>query len=367
MKRVLLSVLVIAGLIAVAQHLILIRWHLRNEPWEGNDAAQIWYQANRIRGDSTVYRKVPEPGPHVGASHMFDDVPLHFPRTHSPHLPLLGSVTALMPYVPLVTFQRVMSVVLALATLGFAAVLAWLSLRRLALLPVLAWFGVVHLSPGAFFAIKWQNPEAVLYLLFALAVAFPRFMGAGLALVASQKPYAIWPILFGVVRDKRFRASVVAGFSVSALLAVLAMGPRDLVIAAVDWLRVVPTTMGEGSFARRNVSVSFGVLRALYAIGLWDYQPGPLTLWPRVWLTAAQIAIPIAVGVATRKLDLRWHISLVLLAALLASPLCWDAYLTVGWVPVALWIGGRSPGRLSSGDAGGPPWLACPVRHHRLP
>jgi hypothetical protein len=91
---------------------------------------------------------------------------------------------------------------------------------------------------------------------------------------------------------------------------------------------------------RTNVSLSFGVLRIAYWLGWWDYQPGPIAeAWPRIWLTIAQVAPPLAAGALTYRYDQRLHLSAVMLAALLFSPLCWDLYLTVALVPLAAWMG----------------------------
>jgi hypothetical protein len=53
------------------------------------------------------------------------------------------------------------------------------------------------------------------------------------------------------------------------------------------------------------------------------------------------------------------HLSAVMLAALLFNPLCWNLYLAVSFVPLALWMGveafrrsGSAPGRLERGRSG---------------
>jgi hypothetical protein len=61
-----------------------------------------------------------------------------------------------------------------------------------------------------------------------------------------------------------------------------------------------------------------------------------------VWLTFAQVAGPLAAGVLTRRWDPRFHLSAVLLAALLFSPLCWAGYLPVALVPLAVLINRRA-------------------------
>ena len=340
-KRPLAALIAVAGGVVLALEISLLWYSFAATPHPETDGAYIWHQAERIRQDVRVYASIPDYGPHFMTNGSYGW--MQYPMDHNPHLPLLASITALLPRVDLAHFQRGLSVLLALAVLGLAVVQSKLS-GRISLIAVLAWLVVLHASPDAFTAVRLRNPDPFLWLLFASAVAFKPFRGAGLAVMATIKPHAIWPLAFVLFREPAQWRSALAGGGVAAAIIVAAMGPVDLLTEAVAWVREVAPDMSQGTFNSLNVSLSFGVLRIAYEAGWWTYESGPITaLWPRVWLAVAQIGTPIAVGIAARKLDVRWQISWVMLAALLASPLCWTYYLTVGWVPVALWIARRRP------------------------
>jgi hypothetical protein len=305
------------------------------------DGVQTWYQAERIRSGQPLYRALPGYGPHVMATGIEGFEP--FSLRDSPHLPTPAAVVALAPRHALETFKAVWVVLLLLALWGFASALAVLAHGSWTLPRFLWWNGLILLTPYAHFTFQIGNIEPVLWLLFALAVLLPAHLAtASLAISAAVKPYAAWPLAFSLVRSPRaWPGAAIAAAAVFAVL-IVAMGPADLVRNARDWLAHVPAAMAQGTFHHHNVSVSFGVLRAAYWLGWWDYQPGPIQeLWPRVWLTFAQVAGPLAAGMLTRRWDRPYHLSAVMLAALLFSPLCWGSYLAVALVPLAVWVSRR--------------------------
>jgi hypothetical protein len=347
--------LLVVGIFALWMQVGLARNTIRLPPFPTWDGAAIWYQAERIRSGEALYAPLPSYGPHVMADHMAGSV--RFPLGASPHLPLPAALVALSPVRSLDGFVSVWAVVLLLATWGFASVLAILAHRRWTLPRFLWWNGLTFLFPGAYTAARLGNPEPVLWLLFAAAVALPARLGsAGLVLAAAVKPFAAWPLAFSLVRGREtWKAALVSAVVVLAVC-VVAMGPADFLRSARDWLAYVPGAMGQGTFRHGNVSLSFGVLRIAYGLGWWDYQPGPIVeAWPRIWLTSAQLAAPLAAGFLTYRWDRRLHLSIVMLAALLFSPICWMTYLAVALVPVAAWVGGRrtdpAPGSPTVGDA----------------
>jgi hypothetical protein len=331
--------LTVIGIAAIWMQVGLARNTIFLPPVPNWDGAAIWYQAEQIRSGEALYRPLPGYGPHVMAEHMAGSE--RFPLNASPHLPLPAAIVALTPIRSLEAFTVVWAVVLLLATWGFASVLAIMAHQSWTLPRFLWWNALVFLFPSAYLAVRLGNPDPLLWLLFASAVALPARLGsAALVLSAGVKPFSAWPLAFSLARNREGWGAAVAAAMVALGLCVLAVGPVDLVRAAQDWITYVPRAMGQGTFRHGNVSLSFGVLRGAYALGWWDYQPGPLLeLWPRIWLTFAQVTAPLIAGLLTFGWDRRLHLSIVMLTALLFNPLCWMFYLTVTLVPLAAWIG----------------------------
>lgn len=314
---------------------------IRRPPLPSWDGAAIWYQAERIRAGDPLYGPLPSYGPHVMADHMPGSEP--FPSGASPHLPLPAAVVALMPVRTLDAFVSGWIVILVLAAWGFASVLTVLAHGRWSPVRFVGWNGLVFIFPSAHLALRLGNPDPLLWLLFALAVALPVRVGsAGLALAAAIKPFTAWPLAFDIARWRgAWKAAIAAALLVLAVC-LIALGAADLVRSARDWIAYVPAAMGQGTFRHGNVSLSFGILRIAYGQGWWDYQPGPIVeAWPRIWLMVAQVGGPLATGWLTFRWERRLHVSMVMLAALLFNPLCWLYYLTVALVPLAVWIGGN--------------------------
>lgn len=331
------TVLVAAGLACLAFEIALISVAAGRPPDPKSDAAQFWFQSERIRNDEALYTPLPDFGPDYMAEGVIDAAKPFPIERFSPYLPLPAAVSALLPRTSLASFQVGLRIVLVAALLGFAAVLSVLSFGRVSIVGMMGWFGLLHFSPGVVLAMRIGNIEPVLWLLFALAVAFPRFLGPGLTTMAAVKPFALWPLLAGAWRNEGTRRAAVLAAAGIVVVCLLALGPADLLATAAAWLRLVPRYMGQGTFAAGNISVSFGVLRVAYATHLWHYQGGPIaSVWARGWLTGASVAAPLLAAWLSRRLPLRWAICWVMLAALLFSPLCWDFYLTIGWVPLAM-------------------------------
>jgi hypothetical protein len=338
--RALVKVLPFAiGFVVIWVQLEASRGVILAPPYAGWDGSQTWFQAERIRAGEPLYQPLPGYGPHVMADQMDGWEPYPIASGATPHLPLAAAVVALTPLESLEEFKAAWIVTLLLATWGFVSILVILAHGQWTFVRFLWWNSVTFLTP-AFLAFRLGNPDPILWLLFAGAVAVPaRFGAAGLVLAAAIKPFAVWPLGFSLVRGPETWKAAVASAAVVVALCLAALGPADLVRSARDWFAYVPGVMGQGTFNQYNVSLSFGVLRSAYAFGLWDYRPGPIMeAWPRIWLAFAQVTAPLLAGVLTYSWDRRLHLSAVMLAALLFSPLCWNYYLTLALVPLALWI-----------------------------
>jgi hypothetical protein len=350
--------LLLAGIVAIYAQVSVTVTVFRQPGSPTWDAAQNWYQAERIRTGDRLYWPMPWYGPHVMATRM--DGFVTFPIDRSPHLPFPAAIVALTPVRSIDTFAATWIVVLVLAVWSFSSVVAVLAHGRWTVSRFLWWNGLVFLVPYSHYAFQIGNIDPVLWLLFALAIALPARVGSGaLVLSAAVKPFAAWPLAFFLIRTREtWLAAILAAVAV-VTVCVAAIGPLELVRHARDWLAYVPAAMGQGTFHHQNFSLSFGVLRVAYALGWWDYQPGPIVdTWARMWLASAQLAAPVAAGLLTLRWDRRFHLSAVILAALLFNPLCWAYYLTVALVPFAVWWGRRDTaprrGSTKQGEPGAP-------------
>jgi hypothetical protein len=340
LRRALVKVLPFAiGFVVIGVQLGTARSVVLLPPYAGWDGSQTWFQAERIRAGQPLYRPLPGYGPHVMAARTDGGEPYPIASGATPHLPLAAAVVALTPLESLEEFKAAWIVALLLATWGFVSILVILAHSQWTFVRFLWWNSITFVTP-AYLAFRLGNPDPLLWLLFVGALAVPaRFGSAGLILAAAIKPFAVWPLAFSLVRGRETWKAAVVSAAVVVALCLAAMGPADLVRSARDWLAYVPGVMGQGTFNQYNVSLSFGVLRVAYELGWWDYQPGPIVeAWPRIWLAFAQVTAPLLAGVLTYRWDRRLHLSTVMLAALLFSPLCWNYYLTLALVPLALWI-----------------------------
>lgn len=334
LRRAGVNLLAVIGLLAAAWQVSWIATVVWPNPGSVDvDAGQVWHQAQRIRRGGPLYESIEDFGPHYMST-------VRYPQeTHSPHLPLLSSVVAMFPPVPLETFLRAWYVTILLASWGFAAALGSLSAGSVRLRAAAAWNAVLLAWPGASGVLVMGNPEPILWLLFGLAVALPAFRGAFLVLMAGVKPYALFPLAAAARREGRSVVRPAAWAAVGTLvICAAALGPADLVASGRAWWATVPVQIGQGSWNSSNLSLSFVAVRIARARG-WVEEVGPLPAAARFWLLLAAIAVPALVAWWTRRLRHGVQYGLTMLAAVLASPLCWPSYLTYSLVPLAVFLG----------------------------
>jgi hypothetical protein len=183
----------------------------------------------------------------------------------------------------------------------------------------------------------------VLWALFGLALAFSRARGFGFMASAMVKLYGAWPLLVATSREgwRVLRGAGVA-LALGTAVCALVLGPAAFVGALLDWARYMVPVVGQGTFmvdrvhGAANVSLSFAGLRVARGLG-WEYQPGPLPSWARLYLTLLGIGAPLLCAWLTRRMDnavLRY--GLVTVAAVLFAPLCWTTYLPLLLAPLAV-------------------------------
>jgi len=204
---------------------------------------------------------------------------------------------------------------------------------------ILAWGGAISLTPYLYYTMSVGQVEPVLWAAIALTVIV-RWPNVFLAVMASIKPYAVWPLVAYSAKNRKSILVTVAVIVTGALLAALRVGAWQF----AEWFGAVGPSAGQGSFIDFNWSLSMAVLRLLRAAGWWHYSSGPLHAGPRLFLGVMGVAGPSLVYVVTRRMELRARMVLLYIAGMLFSPLCWAVYLTTLWIPLAMWVRARSEG-----------------------
>jgi hypothetical protein len=305
-----------------------------------SDFLNLFAHAEIIRANLTLYWPWPEYGPH----YMMASGPA-YELGRQPYPPFLTPALSLVSgygFWPLVLAWRLL---LFAAFWVYAVCLARLAGRK-SIGAVFVAAAAILFIPGIRIAFDFGNVEPILWAAVGLALLSPRIRGAGFAFVAMIKLYGAWPLLFAARREgwPVVRSALLA-LAAGVLLATAALGPGGFVQASLDWVRHMAPVIGQGTFNPGNVSLSFLPLRLSLALGLWEYEPGPLPGWARVYLTIVGILAPLLMGWLARKREPRLQYALICCAALLFSPLCWGTYLPVVLAPAAILWGALAPDR----------------------
>ncbi|HEX2189805.1 MAG TPA: glycosyltransferase 87 family protein [Longimicrobiaceae bacterium] len=355
--RVLLGALVLAAglyLALLCRDLVPALW-LRAD--RRDDLQRYFVVARRALLGLQLYWPWPDYGPH------FATLGHPYPQERFPYPPFLPAALAPLARLPLLAFARAWFVVLYAGLLVYAASLARLATGRISPAGVVVAAAVVAALPGAQLAFMVGNVEPVLWALFGAALAFPAARGPAFAASAMVKLYAAWPLAVAVSREG-WRVARGAALAVAVGLAVgcVSLGPARFLGAFLDWARYMLPVVGQGTFATdpvyggTNLSLSFGVLRLARELG-WEYRPGPLPVWARLYLTAVGVAAPLLAARTTRRMrEPALRYGLVTVAAVVFAPLCWATYLPLLLAPLAVAVRLGLERRLaptSSGASGG--------------
>ena len=287
--------------------------------------------AGNVNAGRSLYTRRPNYGP--------DSKPFEY--LYPPPFAALISPLGRLPWL---TFARGWTLGLVACFVAFAFCLARLS-GRADLWGFVFWLAALRLWPGSYRALALGQIDPLLWLLSAASVwtlalgnRKPRALGGALLGAASLiKIYAAWPLFS--VKSGQGRASIWGGALLTGALG-FGLGAWYCGLDAyAQWARAVLPIAGQGTFNPDNYSLTMGVLRAAQTLG-WHYAGGPLTGWPKLWLSGAAIGGPLATLWLTRRLDLRWRVALITVAAAWCAPLCWSTYLPLALVPVALAVGG---------------------------
>lgn len=290
----------------------------------------VYYKViERIHNNEPVYFNLSQKGPHNIATAL----PVYL------NPPILSSILGMIPAMSFVTFARIWTLLLYVAFWIYAICLAKIAVRRVTLAGTLVAGLALTFFPGTHFALSLGNVDPFLWVLFGIALAVPTVKGAGLMAVTLVKPWAMWPFLWSLRDGWRVIAGALIVSVGSVALGVLVRGVDVFYAECLTWFRDVLPLLGQGSWSAGNWSISFGVLRAIRWLGLWDYSDGFLPLWARSWLLLCGIVVPMLAGFLLRKKPRILQLSIVGCSAVVFAPTCWINYLPVLLTVLAALVG----------------------------
>jgi hypothetical protein len=344
-RKLLFAILLAVAISQVAVQVLI----LYPVVWARNDLDRdtLFYYtaAERVRTGEALYWPWPEYGPH-----FLKDVA--YPHERHPYPPFVAPALAPLTVVPVLDFVRYAYIPLIVAFWVYAACLVWLARRRVTVIGVLIAGLFLALTPGSYKAVILGQLDPVLWALFGLALTVPWFRGAGFMLSGMVKLYCAWPLLLALrYEGRRVLVPAVTALTSGVVIGMLVMGPSGFMGAFADWARYMLPVVGQGTFNATNVSISFAGLRLLAELG-WEYVPGPLPGWARLYLSVVGIAAPVIAAWLTRKREVVFQYAVVTCAAVLFSPLCWTTYLPLLLAPAALVFRSLSERAVPSGGDG---------------
>lgn len=329
------ALLAAAHLVVQTTHQVPRLWQVAaNRP----DGLNYHHTVQRAARGDALYRPWPDYGPHYATAGY------PYPLDRHPYPPFLTA--ALMPLAgsgPL-EFGRAWYVVLFAAFWAYAVCLARLATGRVTPVAVLVAGCVLGVTPGAWLALLLANVEPVLWALFGAALAFPTLRGFGFTASAMVKLYCAWPLLLALrLEGWRVVRSALVALGAGVLAGCLALGFAGFFDSLRDWATYLLPVVGQGTFHVNtrfggiNLSVPLAGLRLARHLG-WEYVPGPLPGWARLYLSVLGIAAPLLAVWWTRRLDRDLRYALVTVAAVAFAPIFWTTYLPLLLVPLAIWI-----------------------------
>jgi hypothetical protein len=307
------------------------------------DGLNYYVTARRASAGEALYRPWPDYGPHYATAAF------PYPWDRHPYPPFLTAVLVPLAGLPAPEFGRALYLAVVPAFWAYAATLAKLATGVVRPAGVLAAGLALGLMPGAHLALQLANVEPVLWALFGAALAFPALRGFGFTASAMVKLYCAWPLLLALKTEgRRVALSAAAALALGAVAGCLALGPARFFGALWDWTRYFLPVLGQGTFhvdTRNNginLSIPMAGLRLARHLGWWEYAPGPLPGWARLYLTALGVAAPVLAAWWTRRAERTLRYALVTLAAVVFAPLFWTTYLPLFLAPLAILAGRRS-------------------------
>ena len=312
-RRVLLFV-AIFHFVAILGYSLPVRL-LRTD--QNRDILAYYLVIERIHNNEPIYLNIPEKGPHKPTPSLYI------------YPPILSSMLAMMPVKSFVTFAQVWTLLLYVAFWIYAICLAKLAVGHVTVTGVLVAGLALTFFPGTHGALSLGQADPFLWALFGISLTVPAFKGAGLMAVTLVKPWAMWPLLWSLRGGWRVITGALIVSIGSLVLGVLVRGTDVFYAECLTWFIDVLPSLGQGSWSAWNWSISFGVLRVIKGLGLWEFTVWLLPFWARLWLLFCGITVPILAGFFLRRKQIILQISVVGCSAVVFSPICWTPYLPV--------------------------------------
>jgi len=295
------------------------------------------HQWNRIDADRDVfvYYNAANDALHGNPLYNFAQIQDAFNRTPSYlYLPQFAAITSPLGYLRYIDFSRMFYIAELAAFWVFSYTLACLARDRPTFRDVATWGLILGITPKVYFVMGIANVDPMLWAFLGMAL-ISTGRGAWLCVLAQIKVFYAVPLLLSILREGKQIAvpaaiAAIVGFSIG----VSVCGVHSY----VDW-QYAAKSATQGRFLTANVSISFAVLRIARDLG-WHRADGPLPMLAKIYLDLAGIVGTSATAYLARKLENRSYYVVCTLGALLFGPFCWDFYLVIAIILLALWVRG---------------------------
>lgn len=192
------------------------------------------------------------------------------------------------------------------------------------------------LWPGANVAMSYGNVEPLMWALLgtSLSAGWGGWRGAAVAVAALIKIHPLLALATAFRRETRaYKFSALATLAAGLALGATVCGAESY----AAWRAATGNMASQGTFLGNNVSLSFACIR-LVNLTVWTYSGGPLPGAARIFLMVCAVGAPLATVWFTRGAEPKMRLAILFSVTILFAPLCWDMYLPVLLLPLALCI-----------------------------
>jgi hypothetical protein len=281
------------------------------------DCFVYYVAAKHVSQGHTVYTHVPNDGPSI-TPHTY---------LYPPQLAIVLSPLANIPYI---TFARGWFVICEICFWAFAALLGAITTKRFAVMPTILWGLVLACTPGVYADLVGENIDPIIWMLAALAI-YTGKRSAIFAILTQIKPYFGFCLPYLALRERNL-VGLVTPLIIGFTLVFVFSGPQEL----LRWRQDAGGTIMQGTWHHYNISLSFTVIRLLHALNEIP-RYGPLPVWAIRFLIIVNAVGDLLAFLWVRRLQTDEICIVLPLAAMLLSPLCWEGYLPIGYILVALY------------------------------
>jgi hypothetical protein len=267
---------------------------------------------------------------HTPYTHVVNDGPNITPHTYL-YPPQLAIVLSPFSNLSYTKFARGWFVMSEISFWVFAALLGAITAKRFSIRRTIGWALVLACTPGVYADLVGENIDPIIWMLAALAI-YTGKRSAIFAILTQIKPYFGFCLPYLAIRERRIMA-LAAPLIVGFALVFLYSGPQEL----LRWRRDAGGIIMQGAWHHYNISLSFAVIRLFHALGEIPRR-GPLPGWATGFLIIVNAVGDLLAFLWVRRLQTDEICIILPLVAMLLSPLCWEGYLPIGYILVALYL-----------------------------